>query len=105
MYRRSTPLPCPECRMSQKHAGHDRIGNRRNICRTCNKFWNRVNSRANTLLRKRHRLEFERLRLQVEADLYPVVLDQFKAENRKRLTNSLTREPIVDPIEVDPWSR
>jgi hypothetical protein len=61
--------------------GSQRIGNNRASCTTCNQWVQAV--RRNTLSRLRDRFptEHEELRLRVELDLYPQVIDRFDREH------------------------
>lgn len=82
------PLPCPECRR-RGLGGGARIGNRRSVCTTCNNFAQNVMRMTRKRLKERHEDEYEAIRLQVEADLYPQVLDDWRA-----------MENPVDPLDV-----
>jgi hypothetical protein len=55
--------------------GGARIGNRRNRCDTCNNFAQNVMRLTRKALRERYRDEYEAIRLRVEMDLYPQVLE------------------------------
>jgi len=57
--------------------GGTRIGNRRNQCTTCNNFAQNVMRMTRTFLKEAHTEEYERIRLRVELDLYPQVLENF----------------------------
>jgi hypothetical protein len=72
-------LPCPECRM-RGVGGGCRIGNRRNKCRTCNRFAQHVRRSTWRQLVAVHREEFEQMRLAAERELYPVIAAQFDAQ-------------------------
>ena len=69
-------LPCPECRLRGER-GSARIGNRRNRCATCNNFAQNVMRLTRKRLMEAHREEYDRLRLTVELDLYPQVMDDW----------------------------
>lgn len=69
-------LPCPECRYAG-HKGKARIGNRRGRCKTCNSFAQNVMRIAREQLKKNHQEEYSRLKLQVEIDLYPQVIEDW----------------------------
>jgi hypothetical protein len=76
---RETPaLPCPECRMNGR-GGAARIGNRRNSCVTCNNFAQNVMRISRKRLQELHPEEYEKIRLRVEMDLYPQVIQEFPA--------------------------
>lgn len=80
---RDTPgLPCPECRKrlmlkKQDITGYNRIGNRRGQCNTCNRFNQAVKRQVAARLADLHPDEVEKLRLQVEQDLYPGVIERW----------------------------
>ena len=69
-------LPCPECRL-RGLGGKARIGNRRNRCTTCNNFAQNVMRLTRRKLKELHEEEYERIRLRVEMDLYPQVMEDF----------------------------
>ena len=82
-------LPCPECR-AQGRVGKTRIGNRRSTCRTCNNFAQNVMRLTRKRLVEKYAEEYERLRLQVELDLYPQVIEDWSEENMpKRIDPSI----------------
>lgn len=77
MKRQDTPaLPCPECR-ARGAGGMTRIGNARSICATCNNFAQNVRRLTLNRLRDSHPQEYERIRIVVEADLYPQVIEDW----------------------------
>jgi len=55
----------------------NRIGNRRNRCDTCNNFAQAVMRLTRKRLKEMHEDEYELLRLQVENDLYPGVIEKW----------------------------
>lgn len=57
--------------------GGARIGNRRNRCTTCNNFAQNVMRLTRRELKALHEDEYETIRLRVELDLYPQVLEDF----------------------------
>ena len=57
--------------------GGTRIGNRRNRCTTCNNFAQNVMRMTRMVLKEAHTEEYEKIRLRVELDLYPQVLENF----------------------------
>lgn len=57
--------------------GGARIGNRRNRCTTCNNFAQNVMRMTRKRLKERHEDEYAVIRLQVEMDLYPQVIENF----------------------------
>ena len=57
--------------------GQIRIGNERNNCATCNNFVQNVMRLTRKLLMQRYPGEYAALRMQVEADLYPQVIEDF----------------------------
>ena len=59
----------------RKIPGGCRIGNRRNKCATCNAWAQNVMRLTRKRLMELHRDEYERLRMLVEADLYPQVIE------------------------------
>jgi hypothetical protein len=69
-------LPCPECRF-KGHGGDARIGNRRRTCTTCNRFSQSVLRMTRSRLIEQYEDEYRQIRLKVEADLYPQVIEQF----------------------------
>lgn len=71
-------LPCPECRMAGRGGGV-RIGNHRRTCGTCNRWAQAIMRVTRTRLKERYAEEYERLRLEVERDLYPGVIEEFAA--------------------------
>lgn len=75
-------LPCPECRM-RGTGGGARIGNHRNSCVTCNNFAQNVMRLTRKRLKELHSEEYAVIRLQVERDLYPQVIEDFVAANPK----------------------
>lgn len=72
----SPPLPCPECR-ARGLGGGARIGNRRSLCRTCNNFAQNVMRHTRNRLKEKYAEEYERIRLEVEIELYRKVLKDF----------------------------
>ena len=54
------------------------IGSRKRFCRTCNNFSQNVIRIAGVRLRERHREEYDDLRCEVTADLYPQIIEDFK---------------------------
>lgn len=72
----SPALPCPECRMNGI-GGRARIGNRRSRCTTCNNFVQNVMRLTRKRLKELHEDDYARLRLQVERDLYPQVIEDW----------------------------
>lgn len=72
-------LPCPECR-TRGEGGGARIGNRRSKCTTCNNFVQNVMRLTRKRLKERHEAEYLDIRLQVELDLYPQVMDDWTTE-------------------------
>lgn len=78
-------LPCPECRERLLATGHDvegmnRIGNRRGRCDTCNNFAQAVMRLTRARLKAQHEDEYEQLRLRVELDLYPGVIEKWNVK-------------------------
>ena len=74
-------LPCPECRYAGRSKnGKARIGNYRNRCSTCNYFAQNVTRLASKMLREQHAEEYLALRLKVELDLYPQVIEDWTFE-------------------------
>lgn len=75
-------LPCPECRLrmlgeGKVPKGPNRIGNRRTYCNTCNAFAQNVTRIAGRKLREMFPEVYSDLRVQVERDLYPQVIEDF----------------------------
>ena len=68
-------LPCPECRKVHGVGGGARIGNRRSQCTTCNNFAQNVMRMTRKRLKEAHAEEYEVIRLKVELDLYPQVVE------------------------------
>lgn len=78
-------LPCPECmerarsRTSKKvYPGRYRIGNQRERCRTCNNFSQAVMRLTRSRLMKQFSAEYQRIRITVEHDLYPQVIQDYE---------------------------
>lgn len=69
-------LPCPECRLGGR-GGRARIGNRRHHCQACNNFAQAVRRTAYRQLLANHAEEYKSLRLSIELELYPQVLERF----------------------------
>jgi len=69
-------LPCPECRY-RGAGGSARIGNFRSICTTCNNFSQNVRRLAQKRLKEEYPEEYEEIRIRVEADLYPQVIEDW----------------------------
>jgi hypothetical protein len=59
--------------------GHWRIGNQRRSCSTCNAFAQNVMRLTRKRLKEKYPEEYERIRLQVEMDLYPQVIETHAA--------------------------
>ncbi len=60
--------------------GQSRIGNRRNRCTTCNNFAQNVMRLTRKRLMELHREDYDEIRVRVELDLYPQVIESW---NRK----------------------
>lgn len=58
--------------------GRARIGNRRNKCSTCNNFVQNVMRMTRKRLMELHAEEYQQIRLRVEMDLYPQVIEDFE---------------------------
>lgn len=56
-----------------------RIGNRRSQCETCNTFAQNVRRLALKQFMETHNEEYQKIRLRIELDLYPQVLEEFSA--------------------------
>ena len=56
-----------------------RIGNRRNKCSTCNNFAQNVMRLTRKRLMEAHQEEYDKIRISVELDLYPQVIENFRA--------------------------
>ena len=69
-------LPCPECRQ-RGIGGMARIGNRRSQCTTCNNFAQNVMRLTRKQLKERHSAEYDEIRLKVEMDLYPQIMESW----------------------------
>lgn len=69
-------LPCPECRHHGVNGGA-RIGNRRNKCATCNNFAQNVMRLTRKMLAENHSKEYADIRMRVELDLYPQVIESY----------------------------
>lgn len=75
--RESRPaLPCPECR-ARGAGGSARIGNYRSVCATCNNFSQTVRRVTMRRLQDLHREDYDRIRVRVEVDLYPQVIEEW----------------------------
>jgi hypothetical protein len=75
------PLPCPECRQ-QGFGGNARIGSRRSLCGTCNRFNQAVSRTARKRLADIHSAEYETIRVEVEALVYRQVIERFVERER-----------------------
>lgn len=60
-----------------KVGGKARIGNRRSQCTTCNNFAQNVMRLTRKRLKEMHEEEYEQIRLRVEMDLYPQVMESW----------------------------
>lgn len=60
--------------------GMARIGNRRSRCATCNNFVQNVMRLTRKRLKELHEEEYATIRLRVELDLYPQVIENFGRE-------------------------
>lgn len=58
--------------------GGARIGNRRSMCQTCNNFVQNVMRHTRKRLLELHPEEYNQIRLEVEIDLYPRVIEEHK---------------------------
>ena len=75
------PLPCPECGMNQV-PGTRRIGGNRARCRMCNNFAQAVlRLTRKELIRRTPPEVYEAIRLKVELDLYPQVMEEHQRLN------------------------
>jgi hypothetical protein len=81
--RPTSPLPCPECRLMKRAS--NRIGNMSGYCRECNRFKQQVRRLTARRLAALHPEEYERLRLGIELDLYPLVIEQFDIRHAQAL--------------------
>ena len=70
-------LPCPECRMNGRD-GKARIGHQRNRCATCNNWAQAVLRQTRKRLKEKYPDLHHAIRMEVELDLYPGVLDDFR---------------------------
>jgi len=59
--------------------GGQRIGNNRSVCATCNNFAQNIRRLASKRLKEKHPAEYEELRVRAELDLYPQVIEEFRA--------------------------
>lgn len=82
-------LPCPECRL-RGHGGQARIGNRRNSCETCNNWAQNIARMTGRELRQMHPDDYLAIRARIEADRYPLVIEDFV------LSHPETRRPDDD---------
>lgn len=64
----------------RERGGSARIGNHRGVCSTCNNFVQNVMRLTRKRLLEKHPEDYAQLRLRVEMDLYPQVIEQ---HNRK----------------------
>jgi hypothetical protein len=76
----SPALPCPECRQAGR-GGKARIGNRRNRCTPCNNFAQNVMRLTRARLKAAHEQEYFSIRMAVELDLYPQVMEDWLEAN------------------------
>lgn len=59
------------------HRGMSRIGNRRKNCTTCNNFAQNVMRMTRKRLIERYSEEYAEIRVRVELDLYPQVIEDW----------------------------
>lgn len=86
--------PCPQCLAEGR--GVVRIGTRNMVCGTCNRFTSRVRSATTARFRETMPETYYRLRMDVEADLYARMLDEY---NRMAgIPDDLTIDPLDVPV-------
>lgn len=78
------PLPCPECRAAGR-GGSCRLGNHRDRCATCNNWNQNVRRITRNRFAAKYPEEFQRIRLEVERDLYPQVMENWVREHPSAL--------------------
>ena len=83
----------------RRRNGTRRIGNSRDVCPTCNGFAHTARLRALAILAKRYPEEYARIRLEVEADLYPAVIARWSAEHPEVI--ALAEANAILSAEVD----
>lgn len=83
--REEPRLPCPECAQRHPDGYGGRIGNHRNRCTLCNNFVHNVERITRRELVARHAEDFRAIRLRVEFDLYPQVIEEWSAKNLRGL--------------------
>lgn len=60
--------------------GKARIGNRRSQCATCNNFAQNVMRHTRRRLMEKYRSDYDRIRMEVEVDLYKDVIERHSAK-------------------------
>lgn len=73
---REIALPCPACR-ARLTPGTARIGNRRNSCKLCNRFVQKVRRVVHKQLQEQFEDEYKKLTARVELDVYPQVVEEW----------------------------
>jgi hypothetical protein len=67
-------LPCPEC-LAGEPSRNSHVGNNRRTCVTCNLWAQALRRRTFNELRSRHPDELDEIRLKIEGDMYPRLMD------------------------------
>ena len=100
-YRQRYALPCPECRM-RGIGGKARLGSRRTECRTCNGFAVTVDRKVRQRLKARFPREYAEIRVQVEAELYPGVIEDFALDRRPEMEQNPDDEGLRHGVPEPP---
>ena len=73
-------LPCPECKLNGR--GHQRLGNRRSKCDTCNWFYQQVQRKISRALKDKYSDEVRSsLRPKAEKDVFPLALERYDQQH------------------------
>lgn len=95
-------------KVNRIYPGRYRIGNQRERCRTCNNFSQAVMRLTRSRLIKLYADEYQRLRLQVEHDLYPQVIQNWETAHpwaSDPAVVEVAEQPTVEvPVEPEPAS-
>jgi hypothetical protein len=95
-------LPCPDCALSadpSRSKGLRRIGHNRATCSTCNAFVREVARLTLKEVVREFPDDYTRIRLKVEADLYPSVISRFAAAHP--VVEAQREASVILTAEVD----
>lgn len=74
------PLTCPEC-VAKGRMGICRMGNRRAICKTCNRFVQVVVRRTGKHLAEKYPEDQKQIRQKVEMDIWPQFVEEYRLQH------------------------